>query len=195
MPLYTRSFPDISIGKKIHLQCRRPRFDSWLGRSAGEGIGYPLQYNWASLVAQLVKNPPAMQEMWVRSLSWEDTLEKDKGYPFQYSGLENSMDYMMSQRLRTCMSDFHFLSLSYICHFSSVTQSCPTLCDPMDCSTPGLPVHHNSQSLYKLMSIEWVMPSNHLFLCHPLLLPSIFPRIRVFPVSQYFISSGQNIDI
>ena len=46
------------------------------GRSPGEGIGYPLQYSWASLVAQLVKNPPAMQETWVRSLGWEDPLVK-----------------------------------------------------------------------------------------------------------------------
>ena len=49
-----------------------------LGRSPGEEIGYPLQYSWASLVAQLVKNPPAMQETWVLSLSWEDSLEKGK---------------------------------------------------------------------------------------------------------------------
>ena len=56
-----------------------------------------------------------------------------------------------------------------------------TLCDPMDCGTPGFPVHHHSQSLLKLMSIESVMPSNHLIPCHPLLLqPSIFPSIRVF---------------
>ena len=46
------------------------------GRSPGEGIGYPLQYSWASLVAQLVKNPPAMWETWVRSLGWKDPLEK-----------------------------------------------------------------------------------------------------------------------
>ena len=64
--------------------------------------------------------------------------------------------------------------------FSSVAQSCPTLCDPMDCSTPDLPVHH-SRSLLKLMSIESEMPSNHLILCRPLLFPpSIFPSIRVF---------------
>ena len=49
-----------------------------LGRSPGEGKGYPLQYSLASLVAQLVKNLPAMQETWVRSLSWEDPLEKAK---------------------------------------------------------------------------------------------------------------------
>ena len=65
--------------------------------------------------------------------------------------------------------------------FSSVAQSCPTLCDPMDCSTPGLPVHHQTWVLPKLMSIESVMPSNHLTLCRPLLLPpSIFPSIKVF---------------
>ena len=53
--------------------------------------------------------------------------------------------------------------------------------DPMDCSTPGFPVHHQSQSLHKLMSIESVRPSNHLILCHPLVLPpSFFPSIRVF---------------
>ena len=46
------------------------------GRSAGEGIGYPLQYSWASLEAQLVKNLPAIWETWVRSLGWEDPLEK-----------------------------------------------------------------------------------------------------------------------
>ena len=49
-----------------------------LGRSAGEGIGSPLQYSWASLVAQLVKNPLAMLETWVQSLAWEDLLEKGK---------------------------------------------------------------------------------------------------------------------
>ena len=64
--------------------------------------------------------------------------------------------------------------------FSSVAQSCPTLCDLMDCSTPGLPVHHQPWSLLKLMSIELVMPSNHLILCLPFLLPSVFPSIRVF---------------
>ena len=65
-------------------------------------------------------------------------------------------------------------------NFSSVTQSCPTLCNPMDCSMPGFLVHHQLQEL-KLMSIELVMLSNHLIFCLPfLLLPSIFPSIRVF---------------
>ena len=71
----------------------------------------------------------------------------------------------------------------YICVyiFSSVTQSRPTLCDPMNRSTTGSLSNTKSRSLLKLMSIESVMPSNHLILCHPfLLLPSILPIIRVF---------------
>ena len=68
-----------------------------------------------------------------------------------------------------------------VIHISSVTQSCPTLCDPMDCSTPGFLSITNSQSLLKLTSIELVTPSNHLTLCRPLLLlPSILPSIKVF---------------
>ena len=65
--------------------------------------------------------------------------------------------------------------------FSSVAQSCPTLCDPMNCSTPGLPVHHHLPDSLRLTSIESVMPSSHLILCCPLLLlPPIPPSIRVF---------------
>jgi len=65
--------------------------------------------------------------------------------------------------------------------FSLVAQSCLTLCDPIDCSMPGSLSITSSRSLLKLMSIESVMPSNHLILCHPLLLlSSIFPSIRVF---------------
>ena len=64
---------------------------------------------------------------------------------------------------------------------SSVAQSCPTICDPMNCSMPGLPVHHQLPEFIQTHSIESVMPSNHLILCHPLLLPpSIFSSIRVF---------------
>ena len=70
--------------------------------------------------------------------------------------------------------------------FSSVAQSCPTLCDPMNRSTPGLPVP-NSRSSLKFTSIESVMPSSHLILCHPIfLLPSIPPSIRVFSNKSTF---------
>ena len=77
---------------------------------------------------------------------------------------------------------FHrYLLYYHCCCCCSVAQSFQTLWDLMDCSTPGFPVFHISWSLLKLMSIEWVMPSNHLILCRPLLLlPSIFPSIRVF---------------
>ena len=58
--------------------------------------------------------------------------------------------------------------------------ACLTLCSLMDCSTPGLPIHHQLPELLKLMSIESVMSSNHLILCCPLISPSILPSIRVF---------------
>ena len=80
------------------------------GRSAGEGVGYPLQYSWASLVAQLVNNPPAVRETWVRSLGWEDPLEKGKAIHSQYSGLENSMDCIVHGVAKswTGLRHFHF---------------------------------------------------------------------------------------
>ena len=71
-------FPDSSVGKESTCNARDPGSISGLGRSPGEGIGYPLQYTWASIVAQLVKDPPAMQETWIWSLGWEDPLEKGK---------------------------------------------------------------------------------------------------------------------
>ena len=73
-----------------------------------------------------------------------------------------------------------FILISSV-QFSSVAQSCPTLCDPMNRSTPGLPVITNSRSSLRLTSIKSVMPFSHLILCHPLfLLPPIPPSIRVF---------------
>ena len=69
-------FPGSSAGKESACNAGGPGSIPGLGRSPGEGIGYPLQYSWASLVAQLVKNPPAMQEARVLSLGWEDSLEE-----------------------------------------------------------------------------------------------------------------------
>ena len=90
--------------------------------------------------------------------------------------------------LGRCPGDRNGYLLQYSClkrshgvQFSSVTQPCPTLCDPMDCSTPDLPIHPQLLELIKLMSTESVMSSNHLILCRPLLLlPPISPSIRVF---------------
>ena len=69
-------FPDSSLGKECTCNAGDPGSIPGLGRSAGKGIGYPLQYSWAFLVAQLVNNTPAMQETWVRSLGREDLLEE-----------------------------------------------------------------------------------------------------------------------
>ena len=71
-------FPSSSAGKESVCNAGDPDLIPGSRRSAGEEIGYPLQYSWASLVAQLVKNPPAMRETWVQSLGWEDPLEKGK---------------------------------------------------------------------------------------------------------------------
>ena len=85
-----------------------------MGRSAGEGIGYLLQYSWASLVAQLLKNPPTMRETWVRSLDWEDPLEKGKAIhssilAWRIPGVTKS---------QTHLSNFHFMNLVTLLHTS-----------------------------------------------------------------------------
>ena len=71
-------FPGNSAGKESTCNAGDAGSIPGSGRSDAEGIGYPLQYSWASLVAQLVKNLPAMWETWIRSLGWEDPLEKGK---------------------------------------------------------------------------------------------------------------------
>ena len=76
--LVAQGFHDASVGKESACNVRDPGSMPGSGRSPGEGIGYPLQYSWASLVAQLVKNLPTRQETWVRSPGWEDPLEKGK---------------------------------------------------------------------------------------------------------------------
>ena len=79
------------------------------------------------------------------------------------------------------ISGTHEAHSRVIVQFSSVTQSCPTLCDPMNRSRPGLPVHHQLSEFTQTQSIESVMPSSHLILGRPLLLlPPIPPSIRVF---------------
>ena len=71
-------FPDSSVGKESTCNAGDPGAIPGSGRSTGERIGYSLQYSWASLVAQLVRNPAAMGKTWVPSLGWEDPLEKGK---------------------------------------------------------------------------------------------------------------------
>ena len=92
-------FPDSSVGKESTCNAGDPSLtgDPGLipgsGRSPGEGIGYPLQYSWASFVAQLVKKMPAMRADLGLIPGLGRSPGEGKGYPLQYSGLENSMDY------------------------------------------------------------------------------------------------------
>ena len=105
----------------------------------------------------------------------------------------NEIDHISKpqQREVQCRDDWRAISLSYphssSVQFSSVAQSCPTLCNPMDCSTPGLPVHHQLPESTQT-PVHWVGDAiHHLILCRPLLLlPSIFPSIRVFSNESAF---------
>ena len=107
-------------------------------------------------------------------------LSKHRLWQMKSDCFTQSSESQLWTRYRVCESgnespDFAVVvySLGRVWHFAT---------NPIDCSTSGFPVHHFLQSLLKLMSIESVMPSNHLILCRPLLLlPSIFPSIRVFP--------------
>ena len=79
---------------------------------------------------------------------------------------------------------------------SSVAQSCPTFCHPMDCSRQGLPDHHQLPELFQLITIELMMSFNHLILyCNRLLCLQSFPTSGSFPVSQFFTSGGQSIGV
>ena len=102
-------FPDNSVGKESACIAGDPSSIPGLERSTGEGIGYPLQYSWASLVAQLVKNLPVMWKTWVRSLGWEDLLEKGKATHSSILAqrIPWTVQSMGSQRVRHD-SVFHF---------------------------------------------------------------------------------------
>ena len=108
------TLPGSSAGKESACNAGNAGLISRSERSAGEGLGYPLQSSWASLVAQLVKNPPAMQETWVQSLCWEDPLDKGKAthsvfWPGEFHGLYSPWDCLdMTERLSLPL---HFQSL------------------------------------------------------------------------------------
>ena len=89
-------YPNSSVGKESACNAGDPSLIPGSDRSAGEGIGYPPQCSWASLVAQLVKSPPAMHETWVQSLGWEEPLEKGKA---THSGILAWRIPMGSQRV------------------------------------------------------------------------------------------------
>ena len=134
-------FPGSSAGKVSSCNAGDPSSIPGSGRPTGEGIGYPLQYSCASLVAQLVKNPPAMWrpgfDPWVGKIPWRrewlPTLVFWPGIPWTSPWGCKKLE--MTERLSL------FLFILSV-QFSSVAQSCPTNCDPMNRSTPGLPVYH-----------------------------------------------------
>ena len=103
-----QGFPDSLVGKETTCNAWDPGSIPGWGISTREGIGYALQYSWASFVTQLVKNPPAMQETWVPSLGRSPG--GGKGYPLQYSGLENSMGCIVHwvAKSPTRLREFHF---------------------------------------------------------------------------------------
>ena len=164
--------------------------------SPEEGHGSPFQYFcmensmnkgvWWSTKSQILLKQLSMNIL----KNIETLIQKDTGTPMFTVAL---FTIAKTWKLPKCPSRWmekedvvHSIQWSIIqsfssVHFSSVSQSCLPLCDPMDCSTWASLSITNSWSLLKLMSIESVMPSNHLILCHSLLLlPSIFPSIRVF---------------
>ena len=105
-------FPGSSLSKESACNAGDPGSIPGSGRATGEGIGYPLQYSWPSLVAQLVKYFPAMQETWVLSLDWEDSLEKGKAtqsniLPREFHGLYSPWGCKESTQL----SNVHFISV------------------------------------------------------------------------------------
>ena len=153
-------------------------------------------------LAQLVKNPPAHAED-TTDVSSTSVLGRfpgeGNGNPLQYSCLENSMDkgawratahgVTKSQRW-LCITQHRTY---FIVQFSSATQSCQTLCEPIDCSMPLFPVHHQLLE-HAQAHVHWV-GDNHFILCCPLLLLlSIFPSI-CFPMSWLFTSGGQSIGV
>ena len=108
-------FPDSSVGKESACNAGDPGSIPGLGRSAGEGIGHPHQYSWASLVAQLVKNVPSTWETWVWSLGWEEPLEKVQlptpvFWPEEFHGL-----YSLCGHKESDMTEWRSL------HFTSIT--------------------------------------------------------------------------
>ena len=104
-------FPHSPVGKESACNAGNPCSIPGSGWSTGERIGYPPQYSWASLMAQLVKNLPAVRETWVRWLGRPPG--EGKGYPVQYSDVENSMDYTVHgvTKSQTWLSDFQWIRL------------------------------------------------------------------------------------
>ena len=196
MHFYPQTF-HLCISKAIFLYNHSAIINIKLTQFCREGNGTPLQYS-------CLENPMDGGAWWaaVHGVARSRTWLSDFPFNFHFHALEKEMAAhssilawripglgepggLPSMRSHRVGHDWSNLATAatqfwHLIQFSSITQSCPTLCDPMGHSMPSLPVHHQFPGL-KLMSIELVMPSNHLLLCcTPLLLPSIFPSTRVF---------------
>ena len=107
--LWSKGFPDSSVGKEFACNAGDPSSISGLGRSPGEAIGYPLQYSWASLMAQLVKNLPAMWETWVRSLVGKIPWRRERlSTPVFWPGESHGLYSHGVAKSQTRLNDFHF---------------------------------------------------------------------------------------
>ena len=162
-------FPDSSVGKESACNAGDHSLIPGLGRSAGEGIGHPLQYSWASLVAQLVKNPPAMWETWVWSLGWEDTLEKGKATHSNILAwrLPWTIQSLGSQRVRR---DFHFQTFSSYSLFDPVhwrqQKNTPlpkdvSILTPNTCDYVTLLDKREFSGMIKLRLLKWKLMVDH----------------------------------
>ena len=166
MPSLNWPFPGSLAGKESTCNSGDPVSIPESRRSAGEGIGYPLQCSWASLVAQLVKNLPAMWETWVQSLGWENPLDIDAGwYPAvpltclqnteNVAQLTNNCNRFMSGGRHTCspvqvglppkQSPLLLKPRIHTC-YCLVPKLYLTFCNPMYCSLPDSSVHGISQA-------------------------------------------------
>ena len=149
-PLNYVGFPGNSAGKESACNAGDP------GLIPGEGTSYPRQFSWASLVAQMVKNPSAIQETWIWSLSWEDSLKKGQAthssilvWRIPWRGESGRLQSMGHKRVRHDWANFSFTVAAAA---AKLLQSCLTLCDSIYSSSPGSTV----LGILQARTLEWV---------------------------------------
>ena len=171
------------VNKESACNAKDPSWILGSGRSAGEGIGYPLQFSWMSPVAQLVMNQPTVQETWVPSLDWKDPLEKGNGYIHQYSGLENSKD-------REAWQDtVQFSSVQKLRRVQLCATPWTAACQA-SLSITYHRVHSNSCPLS-----QWYHPTISFSVIPISSCFQSFPASGSLQMSQFFTSSSQSIGV
>ena len=191
-------FPDSSVDKESACSAGDPSSIPGSGRSTGEGMGYPLLYSWASLAAQLVKNPPAMWETWVRSLSWEEPLKKGKTThssvlagefhglysPWGRKELGTTLWLSLSVhggaglecRSALCFStaELRTSELSTISHYSSTSFLSVGFAPSLQKSSPGQQSHFSFKFMFSPNPSHWTYFSSHKSCCAHFFFPGIF---------------------